>query len=566
MSKITKRNSINKTNNYELKTSQYVVEQKASKVASIINGTAELKDLLSVKDPVIEFAQCTRKIKTIQLIYSAGSQVGACTVVAGNMFTVKLTDESIEGFKKALKMLKEHPTHVPYGESIWVEGYNMFSEFQFETGHRYIYYVVTNEEMKALADKIDKMDYNSVTKEDLEQLQMDLPPFVRAWQESSIDVSKDKDKVFKYQFSDFFKKVEVVSTYLKSHADGITMNLKDAFAIHRSGRTNDMKLEITLPLGNTEKPVYDDMLGGVNKEIAKAIEKYFNGDLLEMYKRSGRGYYKQFADACLAYPELAMYIYQIYSLVIQSYQEDVKVEKEQFELFRDAIYSKAAACGVEDMSKVVEIAISVAMRSIRETVDKQGKKYIDLGVANVDTFKTSKVINIFPFEFVTLRTGEKETKELTLLYVDKDTQIEEGTTVEFVAGFSVDDTVEVEELFTGVAYNKGGKLVYDVEPYEYNKVSTIITMETFAEGATTADQTTDSGEFMIEFLDNNEDVILAGKNRNVLVGADGKTLVARVVTSPELMPKGKPVAYKVTNYISYQPNAGRNRIIFLVLQ
>ncbi len=91
-------------------------------------------------------------------------------------------------------------------------------------------------------------------------------------------------------------------------------------------------------------------------------------------------------------------------------------------------------------------------------------------------------------------------------------------------------------------------------------------METFAEGATTADQTTDAGEFMIEFLSNNDSVVLAGKNRNVLVGADGKTLVARVVTSPELMPKGKPVAYKVTNYISYQPNAGRNRIIFLVLQ
>lgn len=560
MSKITKRNS-----NNEMKINKYAVEQQNNKVQSILDGTAELKDLLSVKDAVIDFAKCTRKIKTIQLIYSAGSQVGACTVVAGNMYTVKITDASMEGYKKSLKMLKDKETHVPYGDSIWVEGYNMFSEFSFETGHRYTYYVVTNEEMKQLANKISAMDYNSVTKEDIETLQADLPPFVRAWQESSIDVSKDKDKVFNYQFSDFFKKVDTVSTYLKAHADGITANLNELAVLHKAGRDKDMRFRITLPLENTEKPVYDDMLGDVNKEIANSLEEYFNGSMLELLKKSDRNYYKQYADACLPYPELAMYIHQIYTLIGHSYQEDVKIEKEQFAMFRDAIYSKAAVYGVKD-EEVVKVAVSVAMRYVKEATDKQGKKYIDLGIADVKNYKQSKVINIFPDEYVALRTGVKETKELTLLYVDKNTRIEEGETVEFVAGFSVDDTVEVEELFTGVAYNKEGKLIYDVNPYEFNKVSTIITLATFDAEATTASQTTDEGEFMCEFLNNNEDVIIAGKNKNVLVGADGKTLVAKVVTSPELMPKGKAAAYKVTNYISYQPNAGKNRIFFITLQ
>jgi hypothetical protein len=172
------------------------------------------------------------------------------------------------------------------------------------------------------------------------------------------------------------------------------------------------------------------------------------------------------------------------------------------------------------------------------------------------------VINIFPNEYVALRTGKKETKELTLMYVSKNTRIEEGQTVEFVAGFSTDDTVEVEELFTGVAYNKGGKLVYDVEPYGYNHISTVITTDTFASDATPKDQKKDSGEFATEFLETNETVAITGRNKNVLISADGKTLVARVVASPVLVAKK---AYKVSDYISFQPNEGKDKVFFILL-
>ena len=331
--------------------------------------------------------------------------------------------------------------------------------------------------------------------------------------------------------------------------------------LHIAGRTNDITFKVTLPHSSE---VYDDMLGELNEEIAKSVEKYFNGDLAELYKMSSRTFYKQFSDACLAHPELAWYIQQVYTLCAQAYQEDVRMTKEQYELLRDAIYSYAADMGMTDTTKVVEVAISVAMRYIKEAEDKEGNKYIDLGTANENNFKPSKVINIFPNEYVALRTGKKETKELTLIYVDKQTRIEEGTAIGFKDGVSTsfEYIVEVEELFTGVAYNKGGKLVYDVEPYGYNHVTTVITTDTFAAEATPRDQKKDSGEFATEFLETNETVAITGRNKNVLISADGKTLVARVIASPVLVAKK---AYKVANYISFQPNKGKDKVFFILL-
>lgn len=556
MSKIVKRNQ--KSN--ELKITKHSANSFEACTERVIDGAATLKDLLAVKKSVIDFAKCTRKIKMIQRIYSAGSQVGACTIVAGNMVTVKLTDESMETYKKSLKMLEKQDNHVPYGESIWVEGYNMFSEFNFENGKRYVYYVVTNAEIDELAKRIKSMDYDQVTLEDLQALQNDLPPFVRAWQESSIDVSKDKDKVFNMTFADFFKKIEVTSTFLKNHMESIELNLDNIKVLHKAGRTRDMKFEITMPQG---KNVMPDILGDINYAIKDATEEYFNGSLLELYQMANRNRYEQYADDCMAYPELALFIQQVFTLVTQSFNEDTKITKEQYVSLRNKIYTKAAAYGVKG-EEVVRVAVSVAMRSVK-LVDKT----IDLGVANVDNYKPFKVMSIFPNEYVALIGGQKLTKELNIIYIDRNRAIVEGEEIEFAAGFSMDDTVEVEELFTGVAYNKGGKLVYDVDVYAYEESKSLITTATFVEGTTPQEQETDLGEFANAFLETNDKIILTGKNHNVLASKteDGHTvLVGKAVPSKELMPNNKPVIFTITDMMSFEPNAGRARIFLLEIQ
>lgn len=563
MAKITKRTNTNKGAAFVPKSNKYALAQTDATIKRILEGDHTLKDLQNVTDKAIDFSQCKRKISTIQKIYSAGSQVGACTVVAGNMYTVKITEETMAAYKESLKMLKKREDHVTY-TSVWVEGVNKFTNFVFSTGHKYTYYVVTDKEIEELAKKISEMDKDSVTIDELNQLQADLPPFIRAWQESSIDCSKDKDKVFKKQYSDFFKKLNVVSTHLKSEAQAIKVNLNTNKQLHRAGRTKDMKFEITLPLEGYEEPVYLDMLGTINLRIAKKVEEYFNGSMLDLYKGSDRNFYEQFADCALAHPELAWFIQQVYSLCTQAYHEDVKITKEQYSLMRNAIYTKAEALNVP-VEEVVKVAVSTAMRYIKETTAKDGSKYIDLGMANVQKYSSVKVSSIFKEEYEVLRTNQPKEIKLDLLYVEKGVEIKDGETVEFVAGFSVDDTVEVEQLFTGTAINKGGTLYGQIDVYDYTPVTAVITVDTFSKDATTANLETDKGEFAAEFFENNNTVILTGKKKNVLVSEDKVTLVAKVVYSPELLGNVKAKAFTIVDRISFELKEERQRITLLVL-
>ena len=575
MAKTTKRNTmnnmnLNKTNGgYEMKSTinsraympksnKYAAQQMANKVQKVLNGTAKLDDLTDIKDKSIEFRNCTRKIKVIQLIYNAGSQVGACTVVAGNMVAFVLTEETMETYKKALKMLDKNETHEKY-TSVWVEGVNKFT-FNFADGFFYEYYVVTNAEMDMLEAKIKAMDYERVTLEELQLLQKDLNPFVRAWQESSIDVSKDKDKVFNKQFSDFFKKIEVTSTFMKKNREGIKTNFASIKKLHKAGRKGDMEFRITLP---SNPDVMDDIIGFANYRIADAVEAYLNGDLLSIYRGASKAYYEQFADACLAHEELALFISRVNVVVAQAKQEDVKITKDQFAVLRNAIYTKAAALNVP-AEDVVKVAVAVAMRTVKE-VTKDGKTTIEMGTSDVTRFQDTKVSNIFPSEFEVLRTNQPVTETLEVIYVEESTVIAEGDEVEFINGVSVDGTVEVDSPFTGVAYNVAGKLVYDVDVYAYEEMHAIITMETAGAESTKEQRVSDNGEMFAEYLATEDKVILAGQNSNILISTDKKTMLARVTVSKELMPKGKAMVYTIADQISFEPKVGNARVFMLVL-
>lgn len=574
MAKTTKRNSMNnmntinktnggynmqKTNNaYMPKSNKYQVYQANNKIAKILAGTAKLDDITDVKDKVIDFNKCLRKIKMIQTIYSAGTMVGACTVIAGNMVSFILTEETQEAFKKALKHLDKRDTHKPY-KSIWVEGVNKFT-FKFADGFYYVYFIVTNAEMELLKQAIESMDYDRVTLEELKQLQGDLPPFVRSWQESSIDVSKDKTKVFNYNFSDFFSKIEVVSTFMKNSREKIETNFASMKKLHKAGRKEDMEFKITLPQG---EEVYQDLVGFVNYRIAEAVEKYLNGSLLSLYKGASKGYYEQFADACLAHEELALFISRINVIVAQAKQEEVKISKEQYAVMRNAIYTKAAAYNVP-VEEVVKVAVAVAMRTVKE-VTEDGKTFIEMGTSDIARFQDSKVSNIFPKEFEVLRTNKPVTETLNVIYVEENTVIAEGDEVEFNNGVSVDGTVEVDELFTGVAYNDGGKLVYDVDVYAYEETNAVITMETAGAGSTSEKRISDNGEMFAEYLTANDHVIITGRTGNVLVSSDKRTILARVTDSKELVPTGKPRVYTIANQLSFEPKVGIARVFMLVL-
>jgi hypothetical protein len=218
------------TNAMEMFNASIVNSRRNDVKANLLNAELDLNQLMQLKDINEEMKQSNAPIQVLQKIYNPESLVGAVTNVVGNFCNVNVrTEKGFNLFKDKLAKLNNEGIHVPYGDSIWVEGVNVFSGFHFSTGKFYCYHIVTNDEMEAIADKIAHMRKDSMTVEDALALQHDLTPLLRAWQESSIDCTKDKSKKFNYNFKDFFKAINVVSTFCKKHSDQIVMNTKEAF-------------------------------------------------------------------------------------------------------------------------------------------------------------------------------------------------------------------------------------------------------------------------------------------------------------------------------------------------
>ena len=126
------------------------------------NGQITLKQLKEMKS--VDMSQCEKPITVMHKIYNPISEVGLVTDVCTNVFAVDVTTEKgFQAFKDALKMAQteKDAVHVKY-ESIWIEGYNKFTQFNFTTGQYYIYYSVTNVEMKMLAERLSAINVNEL--------------------------------------------------------------------------------------------------------------------------------------------------------------------------------------------------------------------------------------------------------------------------------------------------------------------------------------------------------------------------------------------------------------------
>ena len=331
----------NKEQNKVESTNQLVVTGTNDLLASVYNGTVDLQQLLNIEDAIVDMTKCENPITVMQKIYSAGSAVGKVTIQGQNMYMIDVEeDKGFEIFKKGLKELKDRDEHTPY-ESIWIEGYNMFKQFSFATGQFYVYYVVTNEEMHMLQDRIKLMSKDKMTKEDAKALQADLPPFVRAWQESSIDVSKDKDKVFDIPMDAVLGKTETLSQLTKKFKDDIDFGFNIVKKAKQQGKVLP-EFKYSNALVEAAAPVVD-LMGRVNIALQETTVEVLNNDMKKLYAQSSNKAYEPFLEDAQICKELAYFIKGIFGLCYASKTEGKKISKEEFELYRNVIYTTAAA-------------------------------------------------------------------------------------------------------------------------------------------------------------------------------------------------------------------------------
>ena len=533
-------------------------------LSTVYNGTVDLKTLLNITDKCIDMTQCQFPIKTMQLIYSAGSEVGKVTIQGQNMYMIDVTtEEGFAVFKDGLKPLKNKATHIPY-ESVWMEGYNMFKQFNFTTGQYYVYYVVTNEEMRLLKERIEGMSKDKMTVEDAKTLQSDLPPFVRAWQESSIDVSKDKDKVFEIPMDAILGKTKTLSQLTKKFKDLIDFGFDNVKKAKHAGKIvpdfkySNAKVEQDAPVV--------DLMGHVNIALQETTVEKLNGALKSLYAVSNNDLYAPFVNDVQISKELAYYIKSIYNICYDSIDDDYGLTKERFEQLRNVIYTAALNYGV-DREDVIKVAIATAMTKIYK--DKDGN--IITKDANVNRFKQYPVANIFPEEFVSVLTDmpmyDTFIPEETISNITRD--IEDNEEIIFVDGVSEDGTIELYDAeFNGALVEYEGNLIHFKDVYAFDVTNALLANEnTFKETATKEElmrvksgdkSACDNGEYLNSVHESLTEAVIAGANTNLLTA--NKHFLCQFIANYSAV-KG---AVTIKDIITYEADNG-NQQTFLML-
>ena len=545
------------TNAMEMFNASIVNSRRNDVKANLLNAELDLNQLMQLTDINEEMKQSNAPIQVLQKIYNPESLVGAVTNVVGNFCNVNVrTEKGFNLFKEKLAKLNNEGVHVPYGDSIWVEGVNVFSGFHFSTGKFYCYHIVTNDEMEAIADKIAHMRKDSMTVEDALALQHDLTPLLRAWQESSIDCTKDKSKKFNYNFKDFFKAINVVSTFCKKHSDKIVMNTKEAF------KDSSKDFRITLPSDNNDE-VAEDLVGRITEEIRTAAETFFNGSMKELHNLADMKAYDKFRGYAKQNAELAFFIRDIYNLCYNSLNDkEAVLVKEDYAAMRNAIYTKANTLEIAP-EDVINIAIDTAMVSISET----NEGWV-VGDSFVENFKAYPVKNIFANEYVYALTNKNNTvviaTEDNIAEIYRD--IEDGEVFNFVNGVAYDNNDEevlvIDNDYTGEAYEEDGVIVASI--YEYQEVKAMVVYKTCDETSVGSKLVYDkAGKYFNELVkaNNYEGIRVIGQNCN---GIRNNERMIGIFRGTVAFNKGE--TFDDMKVLSFEPSNGNQRVFFVIVK
>ena len=575
MDKLNKLKAMAAKKNTKVVCIEKLTDERTNEVLEkVYDGSIELKQLLNITENIIDMNKCKNPIQVMQKIYSAGSEVGPTTTRGQNAYMIDVTtDEGFEAFKSALVMLKDQDKHVPY-KTVWKEGYNMFT-FEFENGKHYVYYVVTNEDIAMLRDRIQAMSKSKMTKEDARALQADLPPFVRAFQESSIDVSKDKDKVFTLDgktvtIKTFLNSIAVYSNLTKTNKDSISFGFDAVKQAKHAGKIIP-DFRYTNEARDAAKPVMD-LMGHVTKALEETATAVLNKSVKDLYAVADNKLYEPFLNDVQISRELAYFIKRVYSVCYASITEEINITDEEFATMRNVIYTKATSLGV-DREDVIRIAIATAMTSVTKQITEDNKEIIVTKDANVDRFKQYPVINIFPDEFVTVvgDTVVYETYNPQVIISRMDRDIADNEEITFVNKVSEDGMIELNIEFTGTLIEYEGNFVHFKDVYAFDYVDAFITNNTFKEETTTESlmafsknrkdkSTTDKGAYLNSIINNFNTITVKGKNSNILV-ANGKYIATMDQTGN--ITKGTEV--NVVKPITYVPSNEQQQVFIFVV-
>ena len=351
---------------------------KGTKAGFIENGIKNFsitkEDLVEQKGLVLPTNVRAQLVKLLALGYNSNSKVGevtndltaVCTARPEEFFDENgLLDKDL--FCKAFKTADRINGTVSQYKSIFVEDENVFSfVLHYDNRYKVVAHYVSNDEINEFARRISKLDLNKITPEDIVRIQGDLWYLFRAWQESSIDVVKDKSKAFKKAFDSIIGKISV-RTRMKFR-DIIT----NEFSI-KAAKYSDAEI----PRFAIDFGVYDDdcnpygvkyvetKLSDFQDSIRNTLQDKID-DIVDVYLDTNMSVYKKYTKYAHKYPELALTVANVLKLV-RDYNNTTKEEKREgkklntkdFAILRAVIFNDADSLDI-DRDDVVKVAIGTA--------------------------------------------------------------------------------------------------------------------------------------------------------------------------------------------------------------
>ena len=541
---------------------------------AIDNGTATKESMLEMKS--VDATNSERPISLLQENYNPINTVGQVTNRCTATYTVDVTtDKGFEAFKNAFVDFKEEGTHIEY-TTIWKEGYNVFKQFNMLNGRFFTIYVISPVEFEMFKDKLSHVVKSELTVEEAKQIQIDLEQLTRAWQESSIDVVKDKSKDFDIKFDQVLNNIVVKHSFIKKFKDNMNFNEDAVFTAKREGKDLPaFKFDIkgVDSEGNelTLNDVADDLIGNANMAAIEAAEEFFNGTVKTIFGMASETFLNNYVNASYISKELALFIKDIYRIINAARNENIVLEKEDYAKLRNAIYSKAFDLNVAK-EDVVKIAINMAMTTAKAKWEvKEGTaKLVEIDVYEPDTNKyyDSIVKQLFANEYVYEVTGQVYRKQLDAMEVI-DTITEDwtdGITKEFVDGLSTDGTVVLGGKyydFTGFMTVEETGLYVEQDIYAFEYINCFILNKTHKAGSTAKAEKFDNGEHIADMLEKNhglENVAIIGKNANIVrTGAEltGRIAVPAGLTKQEIL---------VNDVYSFKAKNNQQRIFLVIFE
>ena len=340
-------------------------------MSQLENNKIQKDDFLSMDKMVLPQNLLLNPLPVLALSYDCNSKVGSwtnmamaiCTAIPEEFFNEDGT-LNFKRFNKAFKCATK-TGKVPHYNSIFMDSINVRNfSLQYDENYNVIAYYVSNREVKEFANRISALDYTTINTDDIRAIQADLWFLFRAWQESSIDMVKDKSKQFAIAMDEVLGSIDVKTTV---KFNDITINDYDI----KTKKYSDEDIPaVNIDLGrfeddNTEKDYINTTLtdaqeviiGSALDGLQKAADAFVNASVVKFER-----YHRYAAEN----EELALTIYNVFR-ILRDYSNTSKEEKEaglkltakDYAILRAVIYNDAAELEIR-FEDVIKIALGVA--------------------------------------------------------------------------------------------------------------------------------------------------------------------------------------------------------------